>query len=163
MPSSAFIPKTQLNRKIHPIPNNSYEKYNKSWVKEHMDFLNEVLTCENDIKSKPRRIWNMLSSIIMCFSIMDDIITHDISNIAIKDITKNSIQYVCRTYLFTYEQQISLGTIISKKRADIIRARLVDIIRTYTPGFNYAFLKSNDDIDKIRNIININSALHINY
>jgi hypothetical protein len=70
-----------------------------------------------------------------------------------KNVSYKALREVCVAYLAEFDQQVSYKNAAGGKRANIIREKLFEMLRKYTPALKYCTLKDNGDIQVVRNII----------
>lgn len=115
-------------------------------------------------KSNPCR-WGIAFESVgrLCEDTFVDTRMEKLKNIKSKDITCQSMQSICAAYLSAFDAQLALKTVEGAKRANIIREKLVRIISIYGPGFKYALMKDDGNIDNLRQTINELPAEYAKY
>lgn len=88
-----------------------------------------------------------------CEDTFEDTRVKDLNEIKLKNLNKTVIMNVLRTYLQKFDECIATKTVEGSRKANILRAIMVDIIRKYSPGFEYMMLRDDGDTLKLREII----------
>lgn len=70
-----------------------------------------------------------------------------------RHISCDAMMTVCNEYLTAFDTYVNEKNAKSAKKANIIREKLFDILRVYTPNFRYISLHDDGDIDLIRQIV----------
>jgi hypothetical protein len=113
------------------------------------------MCCTCSIIGCNNKCWGCTFNIIdkTCNNIYEDERVTNLKKINKKNINLNTFLNICNKYMNEFDKQVSLATIDNAHTANIIREKLVGIIRDYSPGIKYMFLQDTNNIEELKNII----------
>lgn len=106
------------------------------------------LVCDNPCK------WGCMFEAVqrVCDETYEDTRQTKIKSIYSSDISVQILNFVCNAYIAAFDTQVATKTLEGSRKANVIRAKVFDILRVYGP-FNCLGLKDDGNIDRVRKIV----------
>lgn len=106
------------------------------------------IACDNPCK------WGCMFSAVqrVCDETYEDTRQTKIKSVVSTDISVQVLRFVCDSYIAAFETQVATRTVEGSRKANIIRAKVFDILRVYGPISCFG-LKDDGNIDRLKHIV----------